>query len=607
MITRRTPTMRAAAAVVIGFLIAGASATAASATPAKTNVVKATVVATTVTPQCVPHDAVAYQAAVPPTYETIPNPSYVPAVAEVSHTEFKYKMYVWDWRHNYQAQDDRVGNSDYGSWDYVDHSRTDWTADVYSTTPWKHYNAWYKWAQDDSKKVIDIPASPAIGQPTIQVMTDPGKPEVQAVPATYCEWYTWDPGTWAPGASNANDVGWPQALVGAGKLVPTACETTYQQDLYGGTREQIDAVVGDGVLAKLGPNLYEDSSIVKAWHFVSTAKCPPLVPVETQPTVTTTDVCGPDNATLAGNPQDGVVWSEVTKGDDGTLSITASPAKGYSFPEGFQTTFTMKDSGKACDVEITAVAASVVDPPVCGPNNDVLTIPTTEGVTYSDTGWVEGERTITATANEGYVLVGTTSWTFTDAATECPIGVTPVMASVIDPPVCGPDNDVLDIPTTEGVIYSDTGWVEGTRTITATAAEGYVLEGQTSWTFHDENTPCEAATVTPTVVPVCFPNNDTVTIPELEGVIYSDTGWVDGKRTITATAVEGYVLTGETSWTFTDVPSAGCAPVGPVFSGEDPTALAFTGVPGTTGGFVALATMFITAGTALVLRRRRAF
>ncbi len=260
-------------------------------------------------------------------------------------------------------------------------------------------------------------------------------------------------------------------------------------------------------------------------------------------------------------------------------------------------------------VEVTPTEPTVVT--TCGPDNDTVTIPDVEGVIYSDTGWVEGERTITAMAVKGYILTGTTSWTFTDDAIACWIEVTAVAASVVDPPICGPNNDIVNIPDVEGVTYSDTGWVEGERTITASANEGYVLTGTTSWTFTDEATLCpidetggEVATAAPTVVAKCFPNNDTVTIPEVEGVIYSDTGWVAGQRTITASPAKGYTLIGDTSWTFTDVPSTGCPPVGPVFAADE---LAFTGTSSNTGGFVALAILLVTSGTALVSRKRRAF
>jgi hypothetical protein len=96
-----------------------------------------------------------------------------------------------------------------------------------------------------------------------------------------------------------------------------------------------------------------------------------------------------------------------------------------------------------------------------------------------------------------------------------------------------------------------------------------------------------------------------VTIPEATGVLYSDTGWVDGKRTITASAASGYALSGATTWMFTDVPSGGCAAVGAVFSAGDPAALAFTGAPSNTGGLIALAIILVTSGTALVARKVR--
>jgi len=110
---------------------------------------------------------------------------------------------------------------------------------------------------------------------------------------------------------------------------------------------------------------------------------------------------------------------------------------------------------------------------------------------------------------------------------------------------------------------------------------------------------------TPTVVPVCLPNNDTVTIPEMEGVIYTDTGWVDGKRTITAEAAPGYDLAGDVEWTFTDVPVAGCPDEGPAFSYTSPEELAYTGASSTTGGLAALAILLMATGAALVARKAR--
>ena len=109
-----------------------------------------------------------------------------------------------------------------------------------------------------------------------------------------------------------------------------------------------------------------------------------------------------------------------------------------------------------------------------------------------------------------------------------------------------------------------------------------------------DNTDADVTAIAPTVAPVCLPDNDTVTIPEVTGVIYSDTGWVGGSRTITATAAAGYKLVGDNSWTFTDVPSAGCPPVGPVYSGTE--ALASTGPSSNTNGLIVLAFSLLASG-----------
>jgi hypothetical protein len=259
-------------------------------------------------------------------------------------------------------------------------------------------------------------------------------------------------------------------------------------------------------------------------------------------------------------------------------------------------------------IEVTT-AAPTVDP-LCGPNNDTVTIPTTTGVTYDDTGWVGGSRTITATADEGYVLSegSTSSWTFTDVATPCPIEITGVSVTAAEVPLCGPNNDPLNIPEVEGLTFEDTGWVDNERTITAVADEGYILDGQSEWTFIDEATPCPVTTVAPTVVAICLPNNDTVTVPVVEGVVYIDSGWIGNSRTITAAAAEGYVLTegSVTSWTFIDIPTVGCPDEPPAFSYTPTGELAYTGASTGTNGLTALAIFLMASGTALVGLKVRA-
>lgn len=190
---------------------------------------------------------------------------------------------------------------------------------------------------------------------------------------------------------------------------------------------------------------------------------------------------------------------------------------------------------------------------------------------------------------------------------------TPTVAPTVDP-ICGPDNDTVTIPDVEGATYADTGWVEGERTITATADEGYVLDGQSEWTFTDGATLCpfeyieiDVAPTAPTVVPLCGPNNDTVTIPEVDGVNYTASGWVGGERTITASADAGYglVVGADAQWTFTDVPVTACPDEAPAFSYTPTKELAYTSAASSTGGLAALAILLMTTGAALVARKAR--
>jgi len=462
---------------------------------------------------CVPVEGVEYQAAV---YETVRHEAV---------TEMVYGRYSWTPGRHDNAEDTpnltgSTPTTDPSHWqlNQKPDPKDDPVGSAFKTGHGQNAS-WFFWV--GSQRVI----TEAYDE---QVLVSP---EVAAVEAVYCEWYTWDTGSWTPTATNANDVTWPQSLVGAGQIAPTACETTYQQDLYRGTRAQIDAVVGDGILT--GPNPPEDSALVQKWDMVSTELCPPVL-IEVTPEVITTDPCGPDNATIVGVENEGVMWSTT----DDPYTIVATPAPGYTFGEA-QTEFTVVESGEACIVEVEAVAPFAVGPPLCGANNDEVTITETDGVTYSDTGWIEGERTITATAKAGYALTGTAEWTFIDAATECPIEITETAV------------------TTEA----------------------------------------------PTVVAVCMPNNDTVTIPEVVGVNYTDTGWVDGQRTITATPDEGFTLLGDTTWTFVDVPSAACPAVGPVYSFLAANELASTGTSSDTRGMLALAISLLATGTVLVSRK----
>lgn len=111
---------------------------------------------------------------------------------------------------------------------------------------------------------------------TVTVNTDCVAPDVVE---TY-SWYTsLKDGVTEP--VNADSVTWPQTLAGQGEIAPK-CGEVIQVDTYTGTRAEIDAVVGDGILDGLPP---EDSGIVTGWYFLVGEACPVVTPDPT-PVVT---------------------------------------------------------------------------------------------------------------------------------------------------------------------------------------------------------------------------------------------------------------------------------------------------------------------------------
>ena len=209
-----------------------------------------------------------------------------------------------------------------------------------------------------------------------------------------------------------------------------------------------------------------------------------------------------------------------------------------------------------CPTNVTPAEPTIK--PVCGPDNDEVSLPTTEGVTYTQSGWKDNKLTVTATAKEGFKLTGKTEWTFEDKNEACPVvdkKVTPGTPSMT--PICGPENDKPNIPATEGVKYFYSTWDKGWIRIWAVALDGYKLTGKTEWKFQDVNEECPvvvkpATPAPPSVTPVCGPNNDLGSMPTVEGVQYTSSGWNDNKLTVTATARDGYKLVGTSEWTFKD-------------------------------------------------------
>jgi hypothetical protein len=154
-----------------------------------------------------------------------------------------------------------------------------------------------------------------------------------------------------------------------------------------------------------------------------------IAPTEVTPTAPpqpTAPECDADGVFNPPAPQDGVIWTvdpDTTTGP-GQYTVTATPAEGYTFPEGTQTTWTITVNPATGDcptppteVTPTAAPAPTFTEPTCeGQAADVAFTDTAE-YRYRVDGTVEpgGTVTVTATATEGHALTGTTVWEYTFA------------------------------------------------------------------------------------------------------------------------------------------------------------------------------------------------
>lgn len=377
----------------------------------------------------------------------------------------------------------------------------------------------------------------------------------------------------------------------------------------------VDHLVSVGILTGPGnpPEPLIAGGLGTAWKFYQNSDCARPVavyPVFPEPAPPTCDADGALPSTPAAGGGIEYAWDE----DGKTLRATATD--GNFIPEGTATSRIYDESGSATGYQSSNIEGDCYTGQPEGLSGETVS------ATGQCTAPLDGTYTTVTTTTpwtQEYELNNVTGvWSLGEKVNgepvvtsiaapkdSCAVESSAVSASVTDPPVCGPNNDVIDVPpSTDEVTYEDTGWINNERTISATAKPGFILVGPKSWTFYDQVTVC--AVEAPTVVPICFPNNDKVSVPEVEGVVYTDTGWVDSKRTIKATAAEGYAPFEDVTWTFTDVPSAGCAPVGAVFSFLSAEELAFTGPSSNTGGLAGLALFLIASGTVLMVRKVRA-
>jgi|GEM_PF-1675811 len=135
---------------------------------------------------------------------------------------------------------------------------------------------------------------------------------------------------------------------------------------------------------------------------------------------------------------------------------------------------------------VTAVAPEVTV--VCGANNDMVALATTDHVAYSQSGWVAGSNIVTAVADKGYTISGPVSFTLTDVATagcaQTDKPATPQAPTVTKITKCGTYGSIV-FAETEGVDYALTTGdrKQGAYTVTATAKPGYALTAEVQTIF----------------------------------------------------------------------------------------------------------------------------
>jgi uncharacterized repeat protein (TIGR01451 family) len=140
--------------------------------------------------------------------------------------------------------------------------------------------------------------------------------------------------------------------------------------------------------------------------------------------------------------------------------------------------------------------APTVSEVVCGANNDIIgRIDEISGLRYDYGEWNANRRTVRATARDGWVIPGdpdgVVSWTFEDQATPCPILVRTRPPSVQE--LCGPANDIITVPTIEGISYEVGEWTsDGVLSVTAAALPGYRIEEGSAigWRVSDGGREC---------------------------------------------------------------------------------------------------------------------
>lgn len=151
----------------------------------------------------------------------------------------------------------------------------------------------------------------------------------RTVPGTCNFWVTWEAPEYAPNATDAASVGWPQQFVGYGEIPATECNTTRQHDRYEGTRAELLAFLQDGVLS--GPaSSPEDAGYAKQWYFTHGKICA-TAQFDVTPTGATCEADGTLDTGIFPIVREGYTLTVDREYDGpGAYTITATANPGYA-------------------------------------------------------------------------------------------------------------------------------------------------------------------------------------------------------------------------------------------------------------------------------------
>lgn len=360
--------------------------------------------------------------------------------------------------------------------------------------------------------------------------------------------------------------------------------------------------------------------------------------VKSVPEVTFTDQCGTANDTVNVPEQTGVVYTTTdsrVKGV-GNVTVTATPAKGYTFSGQVTTTSWSHDfTDEPCLVAVDVVP-EVTFSDLCSTTNDGFTVPEQTGVVYAtNDSRVKGvgNLTVTATPAEGYTFSGQvtkTSWSHDFTNAPCPT-VKPIAPSAFDP-VCATDEGgqgltgsssmgYIELDLKEHLHYTIDGeptnsaqnFLEpGTYTVAVTVDDGFTLEGPASWEMVVNPPFCPPTfallSTTASMSNITCSAQGSYTLANTEGVEWfvngsstptaAGTYKVTGASTVNVEAklindvVDGWEEGAQKAWTFKFTDPTDCLPT-----------LAFTGSNGNTLGLLLAGGLLLFGGGAIAFER----